>query len=167
LSALIAGAVFGRLTVISVGRGAKNKHPRSLCQCACGQRVLSRNTDIRNGRKTSCKTCAWRAAWAKRPRSSAEERLLGERESQYKINARTKDNSWTLTRAQFRRLATSACVYCGKQPAYGVDRVDNREGYTILNSAPCCSACNFAKRDMRVEDFLDLIRRISTHCCFI
>lgn len=33
----------------------------------------------------------------------------------------------------------------------GIDRMYNNIGYTLMNCVPCCSTCNYAKRDMTKE----------------
>jgi hypothetical protein len=59
-------------------------------------------------------------------------------------------------------LITLACIYCG-QPSGGVDRAKNDYGYTVLNSVPCCSACNFMKRLLSAPDYLSNCARVVSH----
>ncbi|KAJ3236713.1 hypothetical protein HDU78_004472 [Chytriomyces hyalinus] len=42
-------------------------------------------------------------------------------------------------------LKASECALCGVSPANGIDRIDNAIHYTVENSQPCCSACNYIK----------------------
>jgi hypothetical protein len=42
----------------------------------------------------------------------------------------------------------------------GIDRLDNNIGYVSGNCVPCCSVCNYAKRDMTVDQFKNWIKRI-------
>jgi hypothetical protein len=84
---------------------------------------------------------------------------------------------WFIDFECFRRLASQSCHYCGKPPsqkAYaaiysrkekqrqdytrfdlynGLDRVNNDIDYVEENLVPCCKNCNFAKRNMTVEEF--------------
>jgi len=78
----------------------------------------------------------------------------------------------------FELLSHSDCLYCGCSPSaraqfhvqhgpkdrcgecppvflyHGIDRLDNRLGYVPGNMAPCCPACNRAKKNHTVEAFL-------------
>ena len=41
------------------------------------------------------------------------------------------------------------CSYCdNKINELGIDRIDNKMGYTLNNVVPCCSRCNFMKHIM-------------------
>jgi hypothetical protein len=81
----------------------------------------------------------------------------------------------TLTRVQFKKLTTSPCHYCGSAPSNehcagygsylynGLDRVDNKEGYTPKNVVPCCLRCNKAKGASSAEDFIKWLRALCVH----
>lgn len=101
------------------------------------------------------------AAWKNRPRIDDAERALLIRESDYRCGARQRGYTWGLDRATFRDLISAPCAYCGTTPSGGIDRIDNAEDYTPANAAPCCSICNFAKRDMAAADFVAWARRVA------
>lgn len=75
------------------------------------------------------------------------------------------------------RLMGQSCAYCGSPPSNykpgkgradgftysGIDRVDNSQGYTTANTVPCCKACNIAKNDREVEEFLAWATRVAEH----
>lgn len=42
----------------------------------------------------------------------------------------------------------------------GLDRRNNNKGYTHDNIVPCCKPCNYAKRDMNIEEFRNWVRRV-------
>lgn len=78
-----------------------------------------------------------------------------------------------LTESETRALYQQSCTYCGWEPRTeshrgeriqlcGIDRVNPRGGYTRDNVVPCCSACNYMKGTMRVEDFIERARRIAS-----
>jgi len=50
---------------------------------------------------------------------------------------------------------SKGCTYCGEKniAALGLDRVDNTKGHVKSNVVPCCTTCNFVRRDMPVEAF--------------
>jgi len=63
---------------------------------------------------------------------------------------------------QFLNIIKNQCYICGlsNKNGVGVDRVDNSIGYELENCKPCCSYCNFMKKDLNLEEFIDHIRRI-------
>ena len=84
----------------------------------------------------------------------------------------------TLTKEDVRNLIQQPCHYCGvlpnhyrvlncgqwsrtsTVPTHGIDRKDSALGYTKENCVPCCSTCNYLKRDMEYTIFLKLIKTI-------
>lgn len=77
--------------------------------------------------------------------------------SEYKNRADKKGLAFELTKDDYRKVCGGACLYCGKASSgahtNGIDRVDNTKGYTVDNVVPCCSKCNYMKRDMTQEEF--------------
>ncbi len=158
---------FGMLTVLSWRKGAKNVHPTAMCQCDCGKTQVVRKTHLVRGERASCRHCSWANAWVTRPRVTLQQRNAADAFSVYKINAKRKKLMFDLLRDQFIALVTSSCFYCGLTPegnrVNGVDRMNNLEGYTRDNSVACCSACNYSKRDMSIDQFLSWVNRIGNH----
>lgn len=75
-----------------------------------------------------------------------------------------QDQSEVITFEYFTELAVKPCNYCNKpNHDMGVDRADNILGYTVVNSRPCCSSCNYLKRDILSEEqakiFIQAINR--------
>ncbi len=54
------------------------------------------------------------------------------------------------------------CYYCGDKilTKTGIDRVDNKIGYTMDNCVPCCSKCNVMKHILSKSDFFSHIQKI-------
>lgn len=157
----------GHPMVLETYRGAKNQHPTVLFRCQCGGTRLTRASLLRRGKVTVCVACsrrdqAKRASLATRRFSDAE-RIIRARYSEYKLNAKRKARAFDLTVEQFTQMVQSSCDYCGEEGVLGVDRVDSGRGYTWDNCVPCCSLCNFAKRDLSRDDFLNLVKRIHDH----
>lgn len=89
----------------------------------------------------------------------------------YKINARNRKLKWELSEDDFRILTSSNCHYCdappsntskaarGKTGAWGsylyngIDRYDNKLGYSIKNCRPCCEFCNSFKKDQTPHEW--------------
>ena len=83
----------------------------------------------------------------------------------YKNRAENKSLAFDLSVQQFHDLCTkSRCYICHKSAKsinLGIDRVDNSMGYTIDNVEPCCSDCNYLKRDNAYDEFMNKLRDIS------
>lgn len=155
------------LTEIKSLKGAKNKHPTTLCKCDCGGERLVRTTRFKLGLVTMCAACA-RADGAKRGaetrrKLSDDERVARDRYSVYKQNAKRRGVAFDIALPIFSSLLGKACTYCGTHERIGVDRVDSSLGYSAENCAPCCSDCNYAKREMSQESFLNMVARIYAH----
>lgn len=96
----------------------------------------------------------------------------------YKRTAKQKNIFFKLSFSQFFNLTKQNCYYCGRKPYKrvseswksrtlngdyiynGIDRKDNTKGYTLKNCVPCCSKCNYLKRDLTYREFLYLITKI-------
>jgi hypothetical protein len=95
----------------------------------------------------------------------------------YRVNAKRRKLSFTLTRQQIRNLVSLPCFYCGKEPsqviqepdAYGpyvytgIDRKDSAKGYTRKNCISACKDCNSAKSNMSYADWILFLHRIVKH----
>ena len=83
---------------------------------------------------------------------------INRRWASYRDKAKIQGLEWSLTKEDFVEILTSNCKYCGKTEInnlVGVDRFDNKIGYTKDNSVPCCQWCNYSKRERTVEEFLN------------
>lgn len=80
----------------------------------------------------------------------------------YKGSAKKKGRAFELDFETFKSLVLANCYHCGGE-GYGVDRLDSSEGYTISNSVPCCSECNYSKRHHDEEVWVKHIVKIIEH----
>lgn len=60
---------------------------------------------------------------------------------------------WELTFEEYVTLLNKTCYYCQKEligtnTGIGLDRIDNRKGYTSSNVLPCCGECNYLRQDL-------------------
>lgn len=82
-------------------------------------------------------------------------------------NAAKKDREVTITLKLFQQIITSKCYLCGteatKEVLLGVDRVDNKKGYSEDNCKPCCKTCNAMKEQHTLDVFLQHIQKIATY----
>jgi hypothetical protein len=86
--------------------------------------------------------------------------------NRYKYRAIISKNiEFNITHKNFIQLTSSICYLCGESQEYGIgiDRKDNNIGYTLENSFPCCSYCNYMKRDQDHLIFLNCIKNITTY----
>lgn len=60
---------------------------------------------------------------------------------------------FTLSFSDFMLHAVSSCIYCGKEDAGGVDRLNSDIGHIPDNCVPCCYTCNKMKMAMTLEEF--------------
>lgn len=96
----------------------------------------------------------------------------------YKKNAKKRNLSFSLSIERFRELTKLPCLICGEKPKAkyvhdkryahpyvynGVDRLDNRKGYSEENCAPCCRSCNYAKHTKSLYQFLLYIYNAYNH----
>lgn len=81
---------------------------------------------------------------------------------------------FNINKKTFRAIILAPCAYCGKEPAHsakaitfgknssmrsdilvnGIDRIDNKKGYTHKNVCSCCGRCNYLKGSLSREDLL-------------
>lgn len=155
------------LTPIESFKGAKNKHPTTRCICDCGKERVVRTTRLRLGIVNMCGACAKTAASKRgaetRRKLSDEDRVTNDRYSIYKQNAKRRGIAFDIHLSLFSSLVKRSCIYCGTNDRVGIDRVDNSLGYFSANCDPCCADCNYAKREMSNESFLNLVARIYAH----
>lgn len=172
----LSGQRFGRLLILSYE--GQNKHRQSVwkCQCDCGTLVRVARPRLVSGNTTSC-GCYNKEILSLPVGESSWNKLF----SMYKRNAERRNLVFHLSKEEFRRLATSNCYYCNSKPSNyyknqrtsggviysGIDRVDSSRNYVLDNCVPCCSDCNYAKRKMSIQQFIDWISRISNSEFFL
>ena len=132
-------------------------------RCKAAQRRYNKNNHEK--RLESCR--AWRMKNVKRHRELT--RLWRQTNrgklSTYQLNAENRGLKFSLSLEEFSEILAMACTYCGiNSGKTGVDRKDNKKGYTIANSVPCCWQCNRMKMNDEAEDFIRHCKRIAQHC---
>jgi len=163
------GSRFGKLSVIGMGTLKYRGQVTWDCVCDCGGVKTVPGNALRFGKVKSCGCmvapnhnhgAGFTAYWRR-----------------YAQGAKRRGYTFSISADLFYELSQSPCYYCGREPdratiykrknhkdhtfvAGGVDRLDNSIGYEPENVVPCCSDCNYAKREMSYTEFMDLIRRI-------
>lgn len=166
------GLRFGRLLVIEEGP----RHPitrRVLwnCKCDCGNTKLADGVYLRSGHVKSC-GCLVKDLVSER--SKKKDSGLNLLFRNYKRSAKTRGYEFELSLEYFNTITKENCFYCGCHPykiatklskygAYtynGIDRLDNNTGYVYSNCVACCESCNFLKRSLNHNEFVDKIKLI-------
>lgn len=93
--------------------------------------------------------------------------------SSYKGGAKERKIAFTLTSEEVEQLIFNNCSYCGSKPKLlyydridlpynGLDRVNNKLGYTKKNCVTCCIMCNRAKHTLSLEEFTIWLNQLAT-----
>ena len=159
----IIGKTFGRWIVLKY-----DKKSKYICQCRCGvKKSVSRNSLI-NKKSKSCG--CWNSDKASRQSRSWKflkkslRRPISLVYESYKRHAKIRKQVFYLSKEEFGTLIIQKCYYCGKidkRNFNGIDRVDNKKGYTLQNCVACCNYCNHAKWNLSKTIFLNHINRIA------
>jgi len=161
----IAGKKFGKLTAIEcVGKDSRYNNIWR-CQCECG-----RFRDVVLGKliQNKVKTCGCKIHY------HYDEVGLNILYNRYHKAANSRNYVWNISKEEFKYITKQNCFYCGHSPANiqrfdrnrgeyiynGLDRVDNKIGYSIDNVVPCCTKCNVAKNKMTIQEFKILVENI-------
>lgn len=116
-----------------------------------------------DGRYGKCSACRMKEIVAKGVLQSVQHRYSIYKTSSHRRKSRSS-LEFSITVEQFDTITKQPCEYCGgfspNKDFCGIDRVDDTKGYVLGNCVPCCSICNFMKRDLTQEDFLKHIAKI-------
>lgn len=88
--------------------------------------------------------------------------------SYYKTSAKAKGVSFELSDEYIIKCIHSKCWYCGMSPDevnMGIDRLNPDGLYSEKNTEPCCSPCNYSKKDYTVSQYIGKIFQILS-CIF-
>ena len=180
----LTGHRFGRLTVLH--RDESKAPVRWVCKCECGSICSIRASSW--GSTQSC-GCFWQESRRANGFKVVDQLVAGNKKralppgesckrnlfARYKLEAKERGLSWSLTAEEFHGLSQKNCHYCEKGPeqrymAYpktgwailynGIDRVDNAVGYEPGNCVSCCKTYNWWKGAMTVKEFRDHVKNI-------
>ena len=172
------GRQFGRFLVLSLDSD-RTCRGRTwwLCRCECG---TEKSLDISNLKRGKPKSCGCKKSF-----DISKANMLPHGEAhinlafiQYKQRAKRGDLLWELTKERFKEFITSDCVYCGSEPIVGIytrtfhngaipmngiDRLDSEKGYTEINCVSCCRICNFMKKELSYNKFIEHVAKIHNY----
>ena len=147
------------------GRGFENKR-RYLVKCnLCNSERIILATALYPGKQLSC------GCGNKIPDNGA---MINRVYHQYQTRGIQKHGSFDIGLEKFKELIVQPCHYCGAAhsntgqmkrigkilPHNGLDRKDSSKGYFIENVVPCCKFCNFMKRDMSYDKFIEHLKKM-------
>ena len=159
---------FGKLIVTGIIERRYNRQVYHKCICDCGNINWVQTGDLTHNRTTNC-GCSRKLEYGKASRNRTLKR--------YQRQAEERNLSWDLTDEQFDNITSQSCYFCGILPnnktnhlhsnghfVYnGIDRLNNKLGYTIDNVVPCCKFCNRAKGTGTLEDFTIWLKHIKVN----
>jgi hypothetical protein len=170
----LTGKIFGRLTVVR-RRKKNNKWNQAvwICTCICSPTIQREfDGDLLRGRRTTSCGCFRREFRRLKEGEASRNRLY----RRYKTQA-DKELGFYLTIVEAEILFKGNCYYCGQLPnqiSYaenmfgkytynGIDRRNNKVGYTVANCVSCCGICNHMKWILGEKEFIEHVRRINEH----
>jgi hypothetical protein len=167
---------FGCYTVLNRAEVASNEAVWN-CKCVCGIIKEVRGSKLRNGRTKSCGSCYRKGKPLIAARKDTTALQTAYKRCQQ--SAERRHISFELTREEAKELFLGDCQYCGASPSKimklnridtagdinfnGIDRINSNIGYTVSNTASCCTKCNYAKHIMDLGEFKSWVRDVYTH----
>jgi len=88
----------------------------------------------------------------------------------YKNSAIVKQLTFELTQEEYVELVKSHCNYCGilqEKGFNGIDRLDSTIGYVRDNCVSCCAMCNYMKKSLHKDIFIQCVEHIATYNKFV
>lgn len=78
-----------------------------------------------------------------------------------KGSAKVRGIDYKLSDKDAIEMLSTNCAYCGNDKSIGIDRIDSNIGYIKDNCVPCCSMCNYMKREYKQIDFINQCKKIA------
>lgn len=147
------------------------------CQCDCGNIIRTGYVALITGHKKSCgciKGERISRAMSLPIKTTVENQIYND----YKKNANKRNLAFNISKEEFVSFMYGNCFYCGSGPSNftkkrrvtgdevhfynGVDRVNNKLGYSAENCVTCCKLCNHAKNNMTKDEFIELATKIAS-----
>lgn len=168
----LTGQKFHRLLILSPAENCKSKHTQWNVLCDCGTKKVIRTNSLTRNKIKSCG--CYKRENNKHSRKTYGESSFNRLYNNYKQNSKNKNRKFELSKEQFKKLTSSNCHYCARQPRNkinidkfygdyihnGIDRKNNNKDYIISNCIPCCKKCNYLKGTLEYKEFLQLIEEI-------
>ena len=159
------------LTFINSYREGKRTRVNYKCNF-CGKESSMRMDQFKIAVSCGCK----KGKWNNFDKITPWKRLY----KTYTRNAKTRNMEFNLEFSEFISICSSNCFYCNQTPSQlqsssskkdkvganqvlynGIDRLDNSKGYESNNVVSCCGVCNFMKRNLTCQEFINKALAIS------
>jgi hypothetical protein len=121
----------------------------------------------------SCSDARWRRELAEQKTKVPKEHVYEKLMQKYRAGANRRTLVFELPLAVCSAMFEASCHWCGALPrphnhwkhvsVNGIDRLDNTKGYLLDNVVPCCTSCNFIKKDTPLavwQQFIEGVRRV-------
>lgn len=172
----LGGKQFGYLVVTEEWKrekSGKSYVTKWKCKCKCGQEKWIQASSLSQKQTRSC-GCFQREmtsiARKLEPGMAAKRAIY----RQYKLRSRRKNLDFSISFLEFLKLTARECYYCGRLLSNkyavernngvfcynGLDRKNNKLGYSIDNAVSCCKYCNVAKSTMSETEFFKWIIQV-------
>lgn len=116
---------------------------------------FSNNKSRKDGKTPYCKKCL---SIIYKRREATLSRIF----YRYKKSAKDRGFVFEFSKEDFSAFLNGQCVYCRDTiNGVGLDRKDNKEGYTKENCVNCCSTCNYMKGKLPESVFTSQCKKIS------
>jgi hypothetical protein len=85
----------------------------------------------------------------------------------YVNSASKKELNFDIDKEIYDSVTFNSCYLCGKENTdnhhNGLDRYDSSVGYVYDNIRPCCGTCNYMKKNLKYNDFMNKCLEIYHH----
>lgn len=130
--------------------------------------LLNKKTREKNARRMSrirkdpLRYAHWREVNNRKIKRHISKHPIEYRYNLYLNSAKGRGIEFRLSIEQFKQFWQKPCHYCkDKIETIGLDRVDNDKGYLINNVVSCCVTCNWMKRNLSKDIFIDHCRKVA------
>lgn len=168
------GDVFSQLTILAELPERYHTYKQYACICSCGNHTTATSVALNHGLKHSCGCLQKKvAAITGKNTYKGQISIINSLIQDYKKSSHKRNIEYALDIDLFIQLTSDNCYYCGSMPNNeyknggcrdiyiynGIDRVNNNLGYIKGNCVSCCKQCNYAKRVMSHDNFVQWIHK--------
>ena len=172
----LTGKKFNRLYVIEkTNMRYANGNTIWKCLCNCGNIKNVSGNHLKSGHTKSCGCLSIEVSRELGIKNNLPKGEAGFRQMKKLLIDRAvrKNRKMNISDEDLRYLTKQNCYYCGIAPCQrsrckndisiymynGLDRINNSEGYELINVIPCCGKCNSLRGDrLTVEETLKVIK---------
>lgn len=112
---------------------------------------------------------AWRKHRAGLARKDYQKNFLtnpARRVSMYRRSAKKRGLEFSISIEDIKRFWQKPCFYCDVEiKTIGLDRIENKLGYTPSNIISCCRRCNIARNNQTQGEFIEMCAKIARKHC--